>query len=222
MIDYVQQNPNGLFPELVTMMARLEGGIYIQDFELLFSFIVQFLQLSSSTSSSIISFSASSLYFLEHLYPKPRPYKPRIINQMALPAEVTVYKGSKSGKVIKEVVKGRTTLLPNEVAIQMTHSGVRILRISLNQFPNHHTNTPGLRNRHPPPPLPHSPRSRRHRHRPLHRQLYHQIRPGRPHRLRLRKRRLWRMRNLSSRKYLPLRSRASQFRRPGFGSGFLF
>ena len=43
---------------------------------------------------------------------------------MALPEEVTVFKGSKTGTVVKEVVKGRTELKPKEVAIRMTHSGV--------------------------------------------------------------------------------------------------
>jgi hypothetical protein len=43
---------------------------------------------------------------------------------MALPSEVTVFKGSKDGTVVKEVVKGRTELKPNEVAMKITHSGV--------------------------------------------------------------------------------------------------
>lgn len=106
--------------------GRLEGGISIQDLELLFSFIVQFLQLSSSTPSSTISSSASSLYLSEAFVSQISAFALRTINQMALPAEVTVYKGSKSGKVIKEVVKGRTSLLPNEVAIQMTYRGVSL------------------------------------------------------------------------------------------------
>jgi hypothetical protein len=44
---------------------------------------------------------------------------------MALPVEVTVFKGSKDGAVVKKVLKGRTELKPNEVAIKITHSGVR-------------------------------------------------------------------------------------------------
>lgn len=62
---------------------------------------------------------------------------------MSLPAEVTVFKGSKSGKVVKEVVKGRTSLLPNEVAIRMTHSGVSH---SINLCTLFSTNPPGLCN----------------------------------------------------------------------------
>jgi len=43
---------------------------------------------------------------------------------MALPSEVTVFKGSKSGHVVKEVLPGKASLKPNEVAMRMTHSGV--------------------------------------------------------------------------------------------------
>jgi hypothetical protein len=45
---------------------------------------------------------------------------------MALPSEVTVFKGSKTGAVVKKVLKGRTELKPNEVAIKITHSGVSL------------------------------------------------------------------------------------------------
>jgi hypothetical protein len=43
---------------------------------------------------------------------------------MAPPSEVTVFKGSKGGSVVKEVLEGRTELKSNEVAIKITHSGV--------------------------------------------------------------------------------------------------
>lgn len=43
---------------------------------------------------------------------------------MSLPSEVHVLKGSPSGKILSHTLPGRTTLLPNEVALRITHSGV--------------------------------------------------------------------------------------------------
>jgi hypothetical protein len=43
---------------------------------------------------------------------------------MALPSEITVLKGSASGKVTKDTLKGKGSLEPNEVALRITNSGV--------------------------------------------------------------------------------------------------
>jgi len=43
---------------------------------------------------------------------------------MGLPSEINVLKGSSGGSLVKDVLKGKTQLEPNEVAMKMTHSGV--------------------------------------------------------------------------------------------------
>jgi threonine dehydrogenase-like Zn-dependent dehydrogenase len=45
---------------------------------------------------------------------------------MSLPSKVTVLKGSKEGIAVAATVPGRTSLVANEVALRVTHSGVSI------------------------------------------------------------------------------------------------
>jgi hypothetical protein len=49
---------------------------------------------------------------------------------MVLPTEYTVFKGSKEGAVVKQVLPSKSKLEDNEVAIKITHSGVRQPTIS--------------------------------------------------------------------------------------------
>jgi hypothetical protein len=53
---------------------------------------------------------------------------------MTLPTEITVLKGSKQGVAVASKVPGRTTLQPNEVALQVTHSGVGFLSNPMTKY----------------------------------------------------------------------------------------